>query len=134
MVRRLAAAVLAGALGLAGGACVSVHHVADPAAALGAARAEAERAQAERGRAHRIHVLVFDPDEAQVVRVSLPIWLAARLERHAGLGEHGGAALDRGLGAELARHITLRELAAAGRGLIADVEDDDGSQVLVWLR
>jgi hypothetical protein len=33
----------------------------------------------------------------------------------------------------LARRIRLKDLAAAGRGLIADVEDDDG-QVLVWLR
>jgi hypothetical protein len=29
--------------------------------------------------------------------------------------------------------LRLKDLAAAGRGLIADVEDDDG-QVLVWLR
>jgi hypothetical protein len=35
--------------------------------------------------------------------------------------------------AALARRIHLKDLAAAGRGLIADVEDDDG-QVLVWLR
>jgi hypothetical protein len=37
------------------------------------------------------------------------------------------------VGPRLARRIRLEDLAAAGRGLIADVEDDD-AQVLVWLR
>jgi hypothetical protein len=35
---------------------------------------------------------------------------------------------------QLARRVTVDDLAKAGRGLLAEVEDDDGSQVLVWLR
>jgi hypothetical protein len=78
-------------------------------------------------------VLVFDPDEGRLVRVSMPIWLASKIEGQVRRGEEGDDALERSLGPSLARRIRLKDLAAAGRGLIADVEDDDG-QVLVWLR
>jgi len=134
MVRALPVTVVAALAAVAGMGCVSIHHVDDPTAAIGAARAEAQRLQQQPGHAHRINVLVFDPDDGEMVRVSLPIWLASKFEHQAGLGAEAGRAMDRGVGAELARHITLKELAAAGRGLIADVEDEDGSQVLVWLR
>ena len=48
-------------------------------------------------------------------------------------GDDGDRALERSVGPHLAQRIHLKDLAAAGRGLIADVEDEDG-QVLVWLR
>jgi hypothetical protein len=112
---------------------LSIHHVADPSAAFAEARAQADRDQRRPGRAHRINVLAFDADERKLVRVSLPIWLASKFERHIDLGEGGRDPREGSLGRNLARRVRLRDLAAAGRGLIADVEDDDG-QVIVWLR
>jgi hypothetical protein len=111
---------------------VAIDHVRDPAAAFRKARAEAERDQGRPGRAHRINVLAFDAGEGTLVRVSLPLWLARKVEGHIDLGDEGGRAMERSVG-HLARRIHVQDLAAAGRGLIADVEDDDG-QVLVWLR
>jgi len=112
---------------------VAIHEVRDPGPAFREARAQAERDQRRPGKAHRINVLVFEPEESRLVRVSLPIWLASKIEGHVRRGEETGDALDRSVGPRLARRIRLKDLAAAGRGLIADVEDDDG-QVLVWLR
>jgi hypothetical protein len=122
------------ALVLVQAAClVEIREVRDPGAAFEEARAQAERDQRRPGKAHRINVLVFDPDEGRLVRVSMPIWLASKIEGHVRGGEEGDDALERSVGPSLARRIRLKDLAAAGRGLIADVEDDDG-QVLVWLR
>ena len=122
------------ALVLVQAAClVEIREVRDPGPAFREAREQAERDQRRPGRAHRINVLVFDPDEERLVRVSMPIWLASKIEGHVRSGEEGDDALERSLGASLARRIRLKDQAAAGRGLIADVEDDDG-QVLVWLR
>ena len=112
---------------------VQTRAVRDPGPAFREAREQAERDQRRPGKAHRLNVLVFDPDEGQLVRVSLPIWLARKIEGHIDLGDEGGRALERSVGSSVARRICLKDLAAAGRGLIADVEDEDG-QVLVWLR
>lgn len=134
-MRRARAAVAGVALlaALQSGCLVSIRHVADPEAAFRRARAEAEHDQGRPGRAHRINVLAFDPEEGTLVRVSLPIWLARKIQGHIHLGEEGDRAMERSVGRTLARRIRVDDLAAAGRGLIADVEDDDG-QVLVWLR
>jgi hypothetical protein len=32
------------------------------------------------------------------------------------------------------RHVNLREIEKAGLGLLVEVDEDDGEQVLVWLR
>jgi hypothetical protein len=120
-------------LALVQAAClVEIREVHDPGPAFREARAQAERDQRRPGKAHRINVLVFEQDESRLVRVSVPIWLASKVEGHVRRGEETDA-LERSVGARLARRIRLEDLAVAGRGLIADVEDDDG-QVLVWLR
>jgi hypothetical protein len=121
-------------LALVQAAClVEIDEVRDPGPAFRQARAQAERDQRRPGKAHRINVLVFEPDESRLVRVSLPIWLAGKIEGHVDLGNDGDRAMERSFGGRVARKIRVKDLAAAGRGLIADVEDDDG-QVLVWLR
>jgi hypothetical protein len=121
-------------LALVQAAClVEIREVRDPGPAFREARAQAERDRRHPGQAHRINVLVFEPDESRLVRLSLPIWLASRIEGHIDLGDGGDRALERSVGRRVARKIRVKDLAAAGRGLIADVEDDDG-QVLVWLR
>jgi len=128
------ASMVIAVLALVQGACtVAIHQVRDPGPAFREARAQAERDQRRPGRAHRLNVLAFDPEEGKLVRVSLPIWLARKIEGHVDLGDEGGRAMERSVGRSLARRIHVQDLAAAGRGLIADVEDDDG-QVLVWLR
>jgi hypothetical protein len=131
---RLAAGGLA-VLALLPCAClVSIRHVADAQGEFLEARAEAERYQGRPGPAHRINLLVFDPEERKLVRLSLPIWLAGKIAGHIDLGgEEGGRALERSVGRAMARRIRVEDLDDAGLGLLADVEDDDG-QVLVWLR
>jgi hypothetical protein len=133
---RLAVAGFALLAALEAGCVVSIRHVNDPQAAFRAARVEAERYQGRPGPAHRINVLVFDPEERKLVRVSLPLWLARKLERHVDLGDlgdEGGRAMERSVGRKVARRIHVDDLDDAGLGLLADVEDDDG-HVLVWLR
>jgi hypothetical protein len=131
---RLAAAGLA-VIALSQPAClVEVRHATDPQAAFREARAEAERYQGRPGPAHRINVLVFDPEEGTLVRVSVPMWLARKALGHIDLGgSESGRALERSVGQKLARRIRVEDLDDAGLGLLAEVEDDDG-QVLVWLR
>ena len=134
MARRRWGSVGLAALVLVQAAClVEIREVRDPGPAFREAREQAERDQRRPGKAHRINVLAFDADEGRLVRVSMPIWLASKIEGHVDLGDEGDRALERSVGPRLARRIRVKDLAAAGRGLIADVEDDDG-QVLVWLR
>jgi hypothetical protein len=112
-------------LALVQAACmVEIHQVRDPGVAFREARAQAERDERRPGKARRLNVLAFDPQEGKLVRV---------IEGHVDLGGEADRAMERSVGRNLARRIHVRDLAAAGRGLIADVEDDDG-QVLVWLR
>ena len=63
----------------------------------------------------------------------MPMWLARKMEGHIHWGDGDGEAGER-LGRRLARRLRIEDLARAGPGLIADVEDEDGGQVLVWLR
>jgi hypothetical protein len=113
---------------------VEIHHGGDVEGAFRAARAEAEQAQGRHGSAHHLNVLVFDPEDGEVVRVSMPMWLARKLQGHIPWGDDGGGDRDDRLGRRLAKRVRIEDLAAAGPGVIADVEDEDGGQVLVWLR
>ena len=64
----------------------------------------------------------------------MPIWLASKIEGHVNpRGREATAPWSAAWARAWRRRIRLKDLAAAGKGLIADVEDDDG-QVLVWLR
>jgi hypothetical protein len=131
---RLAAAGLALLAVLQAGCLVEIHHVRDGEAAFRSARAEVERDQGRHGRVHRLNVLVFDPQDGELVRVSMPMWLARKLQGHIHWQDAPASGADDRFERRLARHLKVEDLAAAGPGLIADVEDDDGSQVLVWLR
>ena len=132
--RGVAAAVLAVLAALAAGCLVQIHRLADPEAALRAARAEAQRYQGRPGPAHRINILVFDPDEGQLVRVSMPFWLARKIQGHIDWADEDDRDRDGRLGRLLARHLRMEDLQKAPLGVLADVEDEDGGQVLVWLR
>jgi hypothetical protein len=116
------------------GCFVEVHHVDDPRPAFDRARAEAARVAGRPGRAHEVNVLVYEPDDRQLVTVSLPLWVARRIAKHEG----GDLDLDDEVGervrGRLQRRLRFEDLERAGRGVMVEALDDDGSQVLVWLR
>ena len=131
---RWAAVGLAFLAVLQAGCLVEIHHVNDAAAAFASARAEVARDQGRRGRVHRLNLLVFDPEECELVRISLPMWLARKVQGRIHWGERAPGRGEDRFERRLASRLRVQDLAAAGPGLIADVEDEDGGQVLVWLR
>ena len=132
--RLLVAAIAAGAL--SSGCLVQIEHVRDPGPHFEAARREAARFQGRRGPAKELNVLVYDAAEQKLVRVSLPMWLARKIESRVDWDRDGARDSDDTHRVErsVRRHVNLREIEKAGLGLLVEVEDDDGEQVLVWLR
>jgi hypothetical protein len=133
--RQLGLAAVA-ALGLSEAAClVQITHVADPRPIFAAARVEAERLTGRPGRARELNVLVWDRDDGELVRVSLPMWLVRKAERRIDWrdeAEDGDHARDHVRSA--LRRVRLEDIEKAGLGILAEVEEDGGDQVLVWLR
>jgi hypothetical protein len=123
---RLGAAVLGCLLGA--GCFVNVSHVSDPEPAFRKARAEAESLAGRRGPARSVQVLVYDPGEHELVRVSVPMWLARRLAKEGDWDE------DDSVQRALHDRISLEDLERSGLGTLVEVEDEDGEQVMVWLR
>ena len=117
------------AAGLSAACLVDVDHVQDPRPRFDKARAEARAAQGQPGPAHEVNVLTYDPRDGELVRVSLPLWLARRIGRD---GETDGGT-DEWEG-RLRRHVSFRDLGRAGRGILVEIEEEDGEQVLIWLR
>lgn len=126
------------ALTLAEAAClVQITHVADPRPVFDAARAEASRLTGRPGRAHELNVLVWNREDNELVRVSLPMWIVRRAERHVDWDDDDAFDGDRRAKdhvREALRHVRLEDLEKAGLGILAEVEEEDGNQVLVWLR
>jgi hypothetical protein len=131
---RLAALGLGALLGT--GCFVDVSHVSDPEPAFREARAEAESLAGRKGPARSVQILVYDPAERELVRVSVPMSLARRIEKESSWDEidldsaEGG---DRALQA-LRGRISFRDLERSGLGTLVEVEEADGEQVMVWLR
>jgi len=129
-------AVAAAAL-LETGCIVQITKVADPGPMFQQARLEAGRYAGKTGRASEVNVLVYEPDEGQLIRVSLPIWLVRKLERHVDSGD-----IDIDLDDDDAEHvrrvlkrrIRLEDIEKAGLGMLVEVDEEDGEQVLVWLK
>jgi hypothetical protein len=125
------------ALSLGEAAClVQITHVADPRPIFGEARAEAERLTGRPGRAHELNVLVWNHGDRELVRVSLPMWIVRKAERRIDWDDDAFDA-DRGTKdrvREALRHVRLEDLEKAGVGILAEVEEEGGDQVLVWLR
>ncbi len=126
---------LLAAVSLLGWGCfVEISHVRDPAPAFRAARAQAARHAGRPGPAHQLNVLVFDPGDHELVRVSLPMWLVRKADHHGDwdidLDDERGERAQR----VLKRHLRMRDLEQAGLGVLVEVEEDDGEQVLVWLQ
>ena len=118
MTRWGAAGVVALAV-LETGCHVDITKVQDPRPIFDQARREAERAAGRTGRASQVNVLVYEPRERQLTRVRVPMWLAKKFDRHLEAGT---------------RRIRLEDLAKTGAGTFVEVDDDDGEQVLLWLK
>jgi hypothetical protein len=131
---RLAALGLGALLGT--GCFVDVSHVSDPEPAFREARAEAESLAGRKEPARSVQILVYDPADRELVRVSVPMSLARRIEKESSWDEidldsaEGG---DRALQA-LRGRISFRDLERSGLGTLVEVEEADGEQVMVWLR
>jgi hypothetical protein len=132
-MRRAGLLGLLAAAVLASGCLVEIEKVQDPSATFAAARAEAARVQGRAGRPGHLEVLVYDRDEGQLVRASLPMWLVHKIDERDDLdldfGGRGGRAA-----AAVRRHLCLADIEKAGRGVLVEVEEEGGDQVLVWLR
>jgi hypothetical protein len=115
---------------------VQITRVKDARPVFDQARRDAERHQGRSGPAHELNVLVFDPNEGELVRVSLPLWLVRSIERRVDWEKEFAADDDRRdhVARHVRRHVRLEDLEKAGLGILAEVEDEDGEQVLIWLR
>jgi hypothetical protein len=129
--------VVASAALLETGCLVQITKVADPGPIFQQARLEAGRYAGRPGRAHEVHVLVYEPDEKQLIRVSLPIWLVKKLDQHVDRGD-----IDIDLDDADAEHVRrvlkrrlrIEDIEKAGLGTLVEVDEEDGEQVLVWLK
>ena len=135
-MRRSAILMVALAALLETGCIVQITKVADPRPVFEQARLEAARYAGRPGRAREVNVLVFEPDERQLIRVSLPLWLVKKMERHVDwddvdVGDDEDARHVRRV---LKRRIRLEDIEKAGLGMLVEVDEKDGEQVLVWLK
>jgi hypothetical protein len=79
-------------------------------------------------RIEALRVLVYDPHEGKIVRVSIPLWLLRMApSKHFSFLSDSGVELD----SERVK-LTLEDLERRGPGLILDQKDRRGSEVLVW--
>jgi hypothetical protein len=138
-MRRAAVLMVAAAAVLETGCLVQITKVADPGPIFQQARLEAGRYAGKPGRAREVNVLVYEPAEQQLIRVSLPIWLVKKIERHVDRGEID---LDLDLDDDEADHVKrvlkrrlrMEDIERAGLGTLVEVDEEDGEQVLVWLK
>jgi hypothetical protein len=74
-----------------------------------------------------LHVVAYDPGDNHLKRLTLPFWLV-RLSGSGGEIKIGDDVLEKTRGARL----SIRDVEAAGPGLLIDHTDRDGRRVLVW--
>jgi len=129
-MRRLQVAAVLVA-GLIEAAClVDVEKVSNPGPAFAKARREAAQAARQGGRADSLNVLAYDPEDQELVRVSVPMWLVRKMDCDDSDLDLGDDKTRR----KLERHLRLEDIQKAGPGLLVEVEEEGGEQVLVWLR
>ncbi len=121
---------MAAAAVLLGGCFVEIDRVDDPRPAFARARAEAARIQGRPGPAHHVNAVVYDESEKKLVRVSVPLWLVRKIDKH---GEIDLGDEAEGLAEGVRPHLRLEDIEKAGLGILVEVEEDGGDQVLVWL-
>jgi hypothetical protein len=134
-MRRSAILMVAVAALLETGCIVQITKVADPRPMFQAARLEASRYAGRPGKAREVNLLVYEPDEGQLIRVSLPMWVVRKMEHHVDwddvdVDDDDAEHVKR----VLKRRIRLEDIEKAGLGMLVEVEEEDGEQVLVWLK
>jgi hypothetical protein len=135
MMRRSAVLMVAMAALLEAGCIVQVTKVADPRPIFQQARLEAGRYAGRPGRAREVNVLVYEPDEGQLIRVSLPIWLVKKMEHHVDWDDVDVDDDDaEHVRRVLKRRLRMEDIEKAGLGMLVEVDEEDGEQVLVWLK
>jgi hypothetical protein len=136
-MRRAAILTVAVAALLETGCIVQITKVADPRPIFEQARLEAGRYAGRSGRASEVNVLVYEPGEGQLIRVSLPIWLVKKIEGHVDRGDIDVDMDDEDLAhvkRVMKRRIRMEDIEKAGLGMLVEVDEEDGEQVLVWLK
>lgn len=136
-MRRSAILMVAMAALLETGCIVQITKVADPRPIFQQARLEAGRYAGRPGRAREVNVLVYEPDEGQLIRISLPIWLVKKMEHHVDWDDIDVDVDDddaEHVRRVLKRRIRLEDIEKAGLGMLVEVDEEDGEQVLVWLK
>jgi len=130
-------AVLASVL-LSAGCFVEVEDVSDPGPAFAEARRDAARIAGRPGPPGSLEVLVYDRDDGQLVRASIPIGIVEKFDDGTIDMDFDNKEIDLDLDEETAesvrRHLRLSELKQAPLGPIVEVEEEGGDQVLVWLK
>jgi hypothetical protein len=114
------------------GCLVEVKTVSDPGPELARARAEVSELASRPGPATSLHVVAWERDERKLVKVSLPLWVVHKIADGREDFDLGGEVSDE-VG-DCLKKVRLRDLEKMGRGALVEVEDEDGTQVLVWLR
>lgn len=79
-----------------------------------------------------IRVLAYDRREGRLVRVDVPIWLARiAMSNRGGSGRRNITINGENIEFD-AGNLTFEDVERHGPGLITDISDGNGSQVLVW--
>ena len=134
-MRRSAILMVAMAALLETGCIVQITKVADARPIFQQARLEAGRYAGRPGRAREVNVLVYEPDEGQLIRVSLPIWLVKKMEHHVDWDDIDVDDDDaEHVRRVLKRRLRMEDIEKAGLGMLVEVDEEDGEQVLVWLK
>ncbi len=139
-MRLLRALVIIASATASAGCFVKVEHVANPESRFRAALDEAGTYQGRSGPAREPNVLVYDSSDGEMVRVSIPVWLANKLVRHVKADDidldSDDSEADQRVARALKRSLRrgdLRDLSALPLGILASVESDD-ERVLVWMK
>ena len=134
---RRAAVVMAALAVLETGCLVQITKVSDPGPMFEQARLEASRYAGKSGKAREVNLLVYEKDEGQLIRVSVPIWLVKKIEEHADEGKIDVDMDDEEMehvARVMRRRLKVADLEKAGLGTLVEVNEEDGEQVLVWLK
>jgi hypothetical protein len=134
---RRAAVVMAALAVLETGCLVQITKVSDPGPMFEQARLEASRYAGKSGKAREVNLLVYEKDEGQLIRVSVPIWLVKKIEEHADEGKIDIDMDDEDMehvARVMRRRLKVADLEKAGLGTLVEVNEEDGEQVLVWLK
>ena len=112
---------------LSTGCLVETERVSDPGPAFAEARREAARVEGRPGPPSSLQILVYDREDGELVRASVPMWIVEKM---------GDEEIDMDLGEEAKRirhDIRASDLKDAPLGPLVEVDEEDGDQVLVWL-